>query len=333
DIAWQLVNFESLLEARMPGVDIDGIDVVMGGGRRAFLPKQKNFNSSDADSAIEGTRSDGQDLTANWKKHYPSGHYLIDKQGFDQLDISTEHNVLALFNSSHMHYEADRHRDLGGEPSLSEMTSKAISILQKNENGFLLIVEAGRIDHGHHAGNAQAALNETIELSNAVAKANELTSDEDSLIIVTADHSHVFTMAGYPRRGNPILGKVIPTGQRHAAKALDGLPYTTLGYANGQGFASTGQQTDADTRYHRATASGRRDLRRIDTLSPGFHQEALVPLSIETHSGEDVAVYARGPGAALVSGSNEQNSLFHVMEYAADLLGHANFAQSARAKK
>lgn len=333
DIAWQLVNFESLLEARMPGVDVDGIDVVMGGGRRAFLPAQASFNSRDADGAVEGKRSDGQDLTAMWKKRYPGGHYLIDKQGFNQLDANTEHNVLALFNSSHMHYEADRHRDLGGEPSLSEMTRKAINILKKNDKGFLLIVEAGRIDHGHHVGNAQTALNETIELSNAVAVASELTSDKDSLIIVTADHSHVFTMAGYPRRGNPILGKVIPTGQRHAAKALDGLPYTTLGYANGQGFANAGQQTNADSRYHHATASGRRDLRRIDTHSPGFHQEALVPLSIETHSGEDVAVYARGPGAALVSGSNEQNTLFHVMEYAADLLGKANFAQPAMTKK
>jgi alkaline phosphatase len=72
------------------------------------------------------------------------------------------------------------------------------------------VVEAGRIDHAHHAGNAANALNETIEMSGRGARRRQFVDPEDTLIMVTADHSHVFTMAGYPRRGNPILGKVVP---------------------------------------------------------------------------------------------------------------------------
>ncbi|MDP5041762.1 MAG: alkaline phosphatase, partial [Paraglaciecola sp.] len=76
DIASQLVNFEANLEARFKGVDVDGIDVVMGGGRRSFLPKDAAFNSADAVSEVEGDRTDAKDLTAQWQAHYPQGKYV-----------------------------------------------------------------------------------------------------------------------------------------------------------------------------------------------------------------------------------------------------------------
>ena len=81
------------------------------------------------------------------------------------------------------------------------------------------------------------------------------------------------------------------------SKDANGLPFTTLGYANGPG--------------HRAL--GRPDLTRVDTAGLDFLQEAAVPLGSETHGGEDVAIYARGPKAHLVRGSMEQNWIFHVM--------------------
>ncbi|MFB1036763.1 MAG: alkaline phosphatase, partial [Sinobacterium sp.] len=71
----------------------------------------------------------------------------------------------------------------------------------------------------------------TIEFAKAVEMAVSMTNSDDTLIIVTADHGHVFTIAGYPKRGNPILGKVITVGSEAAATALDGMPYTTLGYS------------------------------------------------------------------------------------------------------
>ncbi|MEC8139538.1 MAG: alkaline phosphatase, partial [Pseudomonadota bacterium] len=153
DIASQLVNFEKNLEARFVGTDVDGLEVVMGGGRRHFLPKDAAFNSADAVSEVEGDRTDERDLTAEWQEMYPDGKYVMDQAGFDTLNADSK-RVFALFNESHMQYEADRANDVAGEPSLSEMTGKAIDILKSNEKGFFLTVESGRIDHGHHAGNA-----------------------------------------------------------------------------------------------------------------------------------------------------------------------------------
>ena len=329
DIASQLINFEPNLEARINGVDVDGIEVVMGGGRRSFLPKDATFNSPDAVSSVEGDRTDCRDLTAEWKTRYPSGNYIFDQTSFDAIDTESTSKVLGLFNESHMQYEADRGNDVAGEPSLSEMTEKAIKILDNNDNGYFLMVESGRMDHAHHAGNAYNALNDAVELSEAVAKAAELSNSDDTLIIVTADHSHVFTIAGYPKRGNPILGKVVGIGSNSPSLAADGTPYTTLGYTNGLGFRDLGNETDADEAYNQAIDAGRKDLSQIDTQAPGFHQEALIPLGSETHAGEDVGVYASGPGAALVSGTNEQNMVFHVMNYAADLVNKANSKQVA----
>ena len=324
DIASQLVNFESNLKAKFAGVNTDGIDVVMGGGRRHFLPKDASANSADASSSVEGDRTDGRNLVTEWTDKYDNGLYVMDQAGFDAVNTETTERLFGLFNESHMQYEADRENDIAGEPSLSEMTEKAIKILDNNDDGFLLVVESGRIDHAHHAGNAYNALNDTIELSNAVQIANELTNDSDTLIIVTADHGHVFTIAGYPKRGNPILGKVVPVGATEVSLAEDGMPYTTLGYTNGRGYKNLESETDADVGYGYDIVTGRVDLSAIDTESPGFHQESLVPLSSETHSGEDVSIYAQGPSAHLINGTNEQNIIFHVMDYALNLINKAD---------
>ena len=323
DIASQLIHFKANLQSKYNSAAIDGIEVVMGGGRRHFLPNLESANSSDAVSEIEGDRTDGRNLVEEWASLYPSGIYIDSQQGFDKLDTSSTEQLFALFNESHMRYAADRHNDIAGEPSLSAMTVKAIEILDNNPAGFLLVVESGRIDHGHHAGSAYAALEDTIEFSRAVQSAVDKTNAEETLIIVTADHSHVFTMAGYPKRGNPILGKVINVGSDKPALAADGMPYTTLGYANGLGFRDLLDQTDADHSYHSGPVAGRQDLSEVDTETAGFHQEALVPRKSETHGGEDVAIYATGPGAHLVTGTNEQSVIFHVINYAGNLFERA----------
>lgn len=324
DIASQLVNFEANLEALHSGIDVDGIEVIMGGGRRHFLPKDASFNSPDSLSSVEGDRTDGRDLTNEWQAQYPQGKYIFGQAGFDALDTTSTSHVMALFNESHMRYETDRSNDISGEPSLSAMTGKAIEILDNNPEGFFLMVESGRIDHSHHAGNAHIALRDTIELAAAVQAAVDATDPSDTLIIVTADHGHVMTIGGYPARGNSILGKVVSVGSTEPALAADGLPHTTITYTNGRGFRDLGNETDADATYGLDIVSGRVDLTNVNTEASGYHQEALVPAGSETHSGEDVGIYAYGPGAELVRGTNEQNVIFHIMDYAGSLVTSAD---------
>ena len=198
DIARQLLEFSYG----------DGLEVAMGGGRREFLP----VSVIDGEGK-RGRRKDRRDLTREWLEQYENSAYVWNSEQFKRVDAATTDHLLGLFEASHMEYEADRADDRAGEPSLTEMTEKAIQIVSKNPKGYFLHIESGRIDHGHHAGNAYRALTDTIEFSNAVRKAMELVDPAETLIIVTADHSHVFTMGGYPKRGNPILGEVVMPGK------------------------------------------------------------------------------------------------------------------------
>lgn len=321
DIAAQLINFTVPAQLSNKAVAKranPGIEVVLGGGAGAFLPAEKG-----------GRRVDGRDLIREWQGRFVSGNFVQTAAELRKAKASDRAPLLGLFNASHMQYESERKATKSSEPSLTEMTETAIAHLQAYKTGYFLVVEGGRIDHAHHAGNAYHALSDTIELAKAVERADALTDIRDTLIIVTADHGHVFSFAGYPKRGNPVLGKVVPIGAKTPALALDGLPYTTLSYANGPGFANFQEKTDAD-RIDKPTPKNwqtRPDLTHIDTTRPGFHQPALVPLSAETHSGEDVAIFARGPGAQYLTGSMEQTQIFYVMEHAGDLRGRSEKAK------
>lgn len=77
-----------------------------------------------------------------------------------------------------------------------------------NFNRLLILILGGRIDHGHHNNTAKRALHETLAFEDAVKKALELTNSSETLIVVTADHSHVFNIGGNSYRGNNILGKL-----------------------------------------------------------------------------------------------------------------------------
>lgn len=290
--------------ANPPG---DGFEVALGGGRRQFLPA----TMADPEyPALTGGRQDGRNLIQEWRAAAPRRRVALDAADFAAIDWTGDEQVLGLFEPSHMQYELDRAADPAGEPSLKQMTEAAITRLSRNPRGYVLMVEAGRIDHAHHAGNAVRALADTVALDDAVAAALAMTDPRETLVIVTADHSHVFTIAGYPRRNNPILGLVREAAEA-AAKAGDGKPYTTLGYANGPGaICAAGPEGGCL----------RPDLTMVDTHDHSFLQQATVPLPSETHGGEDVMVFAQGPGSELVSGVIEQNEIFHVMGKALGLV-------------
>lgn len=306
DIARQLIEFKYG----------DGLEVALGGGREYFRP---NTLPDPEDAGKFGKRNDSRDLTAEWTGKYGAGSAFIwNKSQFDAINPNKTTHLLGLFERSHMEYEADRLADASGEPSLAEMTKKAIQVLRNRDKGFYLQVEAGRIDHGHHAGNAYRALTDAIALSDAVKKAVETLKAtgelNDTLIVVSADHSHTFTIGGYPQRGNNILGKVIEPGASNYTMAYDNAPYTTLTYANGVGYYK-GVPGDAvyNTALYPPHGGRIEDMTAVDTADANFHQEAAIPLSAETHAGEDVAIYAWGPGAYLFQGTLEQNVIFHVM--------------------
>lgn len=298
DIAAQLIDWAAG----------DGFEVAMGGGRRNFMTDE-TFDPEYTDQT--GRRGDERDLVIAWTAKSDAHDVIYTGEDFAATNFDSDVRVLGLFEPSHMQYEYDRAEDPGTEPSLADLTKAAITRLSRNQDGYVLMVEGGRIDHAHHGVNAARALEDTDAFDQAVAIALEMTSTEDTLIIVTADHSHTMTMAGYPRRNNPILGKVVyETGA--TARGDDGLPYTTLGYANGQSACRTLENGN--------TTCSRSDLSEVDTTDKNYQQQALVFMGSETHGGEDVAIFASGPGSDLVRGVMDQQEIFHVMGFSSGLV-------------
>jgi alkaline phosphatase len=329
DIALQALPTASTYNRRLG----KGVDVLMGGGRRFFVP-----NGVLDEEGGAGSRTDGRNLRAEFQA---AGYtYVWNSAGFNALSASSL-PVLGLFERGHMEYEYDRPTDLGGEPSIAAMTAKSISLLQQSSrrgnDGFFLMVEAGRIDHAHHEGNAFRALTDTVALDEAIGAALSMVDLRDTLIIISADHSHVFNIAGYPMRplqelpypvksyepdfatsitrGHGILDVVFDldqvTGHVSESPDRDGVPYTTVGYLNGPGYRGVPR------------IDPRADMfpGRLGTVPNGpwhqaYFQESAVPIGSETHSGEDVAIYAAGPHADLVRGTVKNTHIFRVMKTA-----------------
>ncbi|CAK9825686.1 Alkaline phosphatase 4 [Anthophora retusa] len=288
DIARQLIE-------DAPG---NKFQVIMGGGAQHLgLPMEP----IDDDTCVRG---DGINLAEVWAKNNPEGRVVTDTEQLFSVDIANTSKLLGVFAASHLPYHAVKTNQT---PSLANMTTQAIRLLRKNDNGFLLMVESGKIDIAHHHNYAKLALREVSELEEAILAALQQVKLEETLVIVTADHSHSFTMNGYPRRGNDILGFANdPTKPNEAAF------YETLSYANGPGFF-----------YHRRNDSNNvnETWRLVDQDEtrgePFYNHMAGMYLKDETHGGEDVGVYAIGPYSHLIRGTFEQNYIAHVVAYAA----------------
>ncbi|NXG02897.1 PPBT protein, partial [Sakesphorus luctuosus] len=291
DIARQLVE------------NIPDIEVIMGGGRKYMFPK----NASDVEYPHEekhrGTRLDRRDLVQAWHEAKPPGKvakYVWHRRELLALNLSRVDFLLGSWSGL---LSPPRillpPRDVGTPKRCRYPT---LGMLVPHPGGT-----GGRIDHGHHEGKAKQALHEAVELDRAIGLATRLTSVWDTLSVVTADHSHVFTFGGYTPRGNPIFGLAPMQSD------VDRKPFTSILYGNGPGY--------------KIVAGERENVSAVDFAHADYQAQSAVPLRQETHGGEDVAVFARGPMAHLLHGVHEQNYIPHAMAYAACIgsnRGHCN---------
>ncbi|XP_077513159.1 alkaline phosphatase-like isoform X3 [Amblyomma americanum] len=280
-------NYETL------GVD-SRVKVILGGGRRVFLDK-----SMKDDEGQPGERSDGRNLINDWldekKSHSPHVKYIWNRRQLHAVNPNTTEYLLGLFDSDHLPYSYERRSLKTTKPSLPEMARVALDVLQRAPHGFLLLVEGGRIDHAHHTTRAGLALEEMLELDRAVDDALErFSSSAETLLLVTADHSHTLSLGGLNTpRGRNVLGLA-------GFSDVDQQPYTVLAYGNGP-----------------TTSQERANLSEKETTSMNYTQQAAFLKRLETHSGEDVAVFAAGAWAHLFSGVHDQTYIPHALAYAA----------------
>jgi alkaline phosphatase len=279
-----------------------GMDVVFGGGVAYFTPFERG-----------GKRSDGRDLLAELSAH---GYRVAGSPAqLQALDPASAQPAVGLFATDFLSYEAVR--DPAKEPSLTDMTRKAIDILAARPNGFFLVVEGGRIDHALHATLAKRALQETVSYNDALAAAIERMRQLDpglknTLIVATADHDHTLLLNGYsPRTGkttpaNPgVLGLVHTLPDTGPRLDKDGAPYTIIGFGTGE---------------HRVEGS-RAQQKLTDAIVSGddYHQEAAIRVKpgSETHSGTDVYLGAIGANAELFRGTIDNTRVFSLIKSAA----------------
>jgi alkaline phosphatase len=222
----------------------------------------------------------------------------------NKIQLGSTKPILGLFDYDHMQYETNRIIKGNDEPSLTEMTIFALEHFLKINQGFFLLIEAGRIDHGHHETRPRYALDEYVQFDNTIGKTKQLLKEkgilDDTLLVVTADHSHVFTFGAYASRGSNILG--FGSLEQLNVSDIDQLPINIIAYGNGPNFSSVRNATY---------------LYSIDTNSTKYLSPTALPMKLETHGGEDVPVYAQGPWSHLFIGTMEQHTIAHKMAYAA----------------
>nr|CAD7448443.1 unnamed protein product [Timema bartmani] len=307
DIARQLVEDE-------PG---RSIKVIMGGGRQS-LNTNLTLGPEDPLDTWSCRREDGLQLTRTWQEDKAERgvrYALLSNTGdLTRLDASNVDYVLGIFANGHLKYDFERDRSPEGMPSLSQMTSVAIKVLDKNPEGFILMVEGvmidqqhhrgyilvcmqyfiphcpnlckvegGMIDQAHHRGYARRALDEASAMSDAVQVVVDWVKASgrvDTLIVVTSDHTHSLAFNGYPTRGSDITG--IGGLSKH-----DGVPFTTLTYSTGDIYAYN-YTTDINGTVQRADPS------KVNSSSFHYHQQAAILSDEAHHGGGDVAVYATG---------------------------------------
>lgn len=282
-----------------------GLDVLLGGGTQFFLPKDKG-----------GKRADGRDLVAEMKA---KGYTTVGNAAeFNAVSAASTSRLVGLFTSGHMSYDLDR--DPAKEPSLAEMTSKAMDVLSKNTKGYFLMVEGGRIDHALHETTAKKSLQDTVAFDQAIKTAIDKARQTDpelknTLIVVTADHDHTLVLNGYAKRTgktsatNPgVLGLVKNYADGSVARDADGAPFSIIGFGNGEN----------------RTQGSRSQMANLDeaaTSANTYHQEAVVRMGAggETHGGTDVFLGAIGKGADSFTGTIDNTQVFGLVKNASGL--------------
>lgn len=156
-------------------------------------------------------------------------------------------------------------------------------------------------DQAHHQNHARLALEEFVEFENTIKMARDMTSRDDTLIIVTADHSHAMVFNGYQKRGNDILD---------FANKKNASFYETLIYASGPGhYYHKLNDTNSSLKLEFMSYESRRD--------PLYMHQSLIPLKDAVHAADDVPVYSDGPNSFLLQRVFEQSYIPYAISYSA----------------
>jgi alkaline phosphatase len=312
-----------------------GVDVLMGGGSASFLPK----------STPGSRRGDDVDYIAKFRQ---AGYTLAtsEKEMLDAANNPGTQKLLGLFHTGNMDTALDRKflkkgtvAQFPNQPDLPDMLRAALQVLTKNPNGFVLMVESGLIDKQAHPLDWERAVMDTILLDKAVEVAKEFAANRgnDTLILVTADHSHGLSIVGTVddnAKGKEMREKVgvyadakYPT---YPAPNAEGYPETldvsrrlAVFFANFPDYYETfrpkldGPFVPAVQNADKVAVANE----KYRDVPGAILRKGILPYDATqgVHTGEDVVLTAMGPGAQYVYGFMENTEVFRVIALALGL--------------
>lgn len=275
-----------------------GIEVLLGGGSRYFVPTPT------------GSRKDGRDLVAEAAS---SGFQVVTSR--KELEGAGTGPILGLFGPSHLDYVLDRD---DADPSLPGMTTAALSRLSRDPDGFFLMVEAGRIDHAGHDNDPSSAAAEALEFDAVFALVLDWArQDGRTLVVATADHE----------TGGLSLGTAIDGQARYEFRPEALKPVRRSAEAMAS-LITAGAESHQVLREHAGIQDlGEAEATAIDQASAddrtilighAISRRAIIGWTTLGHTAVDVGVYAFGPGAERFAGHRHLSAVGREM---ADVLG------------
>jgi len=308
-------------------------EVMLGGGAAHFLP---------AGSNPRGKRKDGEDYIA---KFQGAGYAFVDTAaGLARAAADKETvKLLGLFNDRNIDGALDRRLLRKGtvskfpdQPDLTDATTAALEVLSRSPNGFLLMVEAGRIDKYSHSLDWERAAYDTIMFDNVVRIAKEFADTHgDTLVIVVPDHTHPVSIIGtyddgageqlrdrlqtYASAGFP---NYPPADKDGFPSSVDVSRRLAMVFAAYPDYCDPGRPYLAGENKPTVGEEGAKAAANEEYCRPGAARKiGNLPFTARSgvHAAEDVVLTATGPGADVFRGRLDNTFVFHAMARALGL--------------
>ena len=304
-------------------------DVIMGGGSPDFVPKSAG-----------GKREDNVDYV----RKFADAGYKYVTTATELAAVGSAGKLLGLFNAGNIDGALDRFFLKKGtvakfpdQPDLTEEVRAALDILFRNDRGFVLMVESGRIDKYSHSLDWERSVYDTIMLDNAVKVAKEFAAARnDTMIVVVADHAHPTAIIGTyddSRPGQQLRDKLgiyqLSVPPNYPAPNAAGYPDNVdvsrrLAFVFGAfpDYCDTGRPHLDGENVPTVAAPSKDFVANEKYCVPGAaRRTGNLPFNVNNgiHAADDVVLTATGPGADMFHGRIDNTRVFRIMATALGL--------------
>ena len=279
-----------------------GVDVLLGGGRRFFVPKSAG-----------GSRKDGRNLADEAR----SAGYALPGTAAELTRIAGG-KILGLFNLGNMAFDIDR--SATEQPSLAEMAATALAALAQNSRGMFIMIEGGRIDHAAHANDSFALIRDVLAFDAAVGVALAFQQrNPDTLVIVTADHETggmaltgiargaSINLAALRNARSSLENLLAELGEKPAPATIRAAVNTHLALAISE---SEAQAIAGDLSRNNAALTYIPTPRSLVTI---LQRHLGIGWATQGHTASPVFAFGTGPGSEGIAGFRHNTELFRIM--------------------